>query len=241
MANRSNKSRLISKIIDSLTLKGVSSCQSQGDADYLISSIVLAHAENMTYHVVLVAKDTDILVMLLHSSKTENVFMQYDKDHIYNKYGHSIKIKMKRVVSHHILLIHAISGCDTVSAVYGVGKKKALAVLESGDWDVLDVFLKTNPNHDEVARAGEMFLIKLYGRKHTCKTLDKLRYVLYIQKMSKVSRKFQLQNLPPTSDAARFHSYRAYYAVQEWLGNAQDYVQQSCCTRNCFVNNIMWV
>ena len=43
---------------------------------------------------------------------------------------HSIKIKMNHVVLHHnILLIHAISGCDTVSAVYGVGKKKTLAGL----------------------------------------------------------------------------------------------------------------
>ena len=81
-----------------------------------------------------------------------------------------------------------------------------------GYWDVLNVFLETNPNHDEVARVGEM---------HTCKTLDKLRYVLCMQKMSKVYSKFQLQNLPPTSDAARFHSYRAYYAVQE-LGKAQN-------------------
>ena len=89
---------------------------------------------------------------------------------------HSNKIKMNPVVLHHILLILVISCCDTVSAVYGVGKKKALAVLENGDWDVLDVFLKTNPNHDEVVRAGEMFLIYLYG-KHTgtCKTLDKIR------------------------------------------------------------------
>ena len=100
------EARLISKIINSLTLKGVSSCQSQGDADYLISSIVLAHAENMTCSVVLVAKDTDLLVMLLHSSKTKNGFMQYDRDHIYNT--HSIKIKMNPVVLHHILLIHTI-------------------------------------------------------------------------------------------------------------------------------------
>ena len=62
-----------------------------------------------------------------------------------------------------------------MSAVYGVGKNKTLAVLEGGHWDVLNVFLKTNPNHDEVARAGEMFLIKSYTRKHKCKTLDKLR------------------------------------------------------------------
>ena len=40
--------------------------------------------------------------------------------------------------------------------------------------------------------------------------------------MSKVSSKSQLQNIPPTSDAARFHSYRGYYAVQEWLGKAQN-------------------
>ena len=131
---------------------------------------------------------------------------------------------MNLVVPHPILLIHVISGCDTVSAVYGMGKKRALDVLESGYWDVLNIFLRTNPSHNEVARAEEMFLIKSYGRKHTCKTLDKLRYVdlLCMQKMSKVSSKFLLQHLPPTSDAARFHSYRAYYVVQEWLGKAQD-------------------
>ena len=58
---------------------------------------------------------------------------------------------MNPVILHHILLIHAISNSDTVSAVYGVGKKKTLAVSESGHWDVLNVFLKTNPGHDEVS------------------------------------------------------------------------------------------
>ena len=99
-------------------------------------------------------------------------------------------------------------------------KKKTLAVLESGYWDVPNVFLKTNPNHDKVARAGEMFLIKSYRRKHICKTLEKLRNVLCMQKkyLANSSSKIFL----PTSDAARFHSYRADYAVQEWLGKAQD-------------------
>ena len=69
----------------------------------------------MTCPVVLVAKYTDLLVMLSHRSKTENVSRQHYKDYIYNI--HSIKIKMNPVILHHILLIHAISGCDTVSAV----------------------------------------------------------------------------------------------------------------------------
>ena len=43
--------------------------------------------------------------------------------------------------------------------------------------------------------------------------------------MQRVSRKsltsdgFLLESLPPTSSAAKLHSYRAYFAVQEWLGN----------------------
>ena len=44
----------------------------------------------------------------------------------------------------------------------------------------------------------------------------------YMQKIQQRSSEFQLRNIPLTSDAARFHSYRAYYPVQEWLGNAQD-------------------
>ena len=37
--------------------------------------------------------------------------------------------------------------------------------------------------------------------------------------MSKTSSTFQLQSLPPTSSAAKYHSLRIYYADQEWLGN----------------------
>ena len=48
-----------------MTLKGVSSYQIQGDVDYLISSIVLAHAANMTCPAVLVTEDTNLPVMLL--------------------------------------------------------------------------------------------------------------------------------------------------------------------------------
>ena len=36
------------------------------------------------------------------------------------------------------------------------------------------------------------------------------------------SGSFPLESLPPTSAASKFHSYRAFFAVQEWLGNALD-------------------
>ena len=41
----------------------------------------------------------------------------------------------------HLMFVHAISGCDTVSALYMKGKKIALEVLRScGDQDSLSIF-----------------------------------------------------------------------------------------------------
>lgn len=51
------------------------------------------------------------------------------------------------------------------------------------------------------------------------KTLDKLRYIKYMHKVGTKATSFQLQYIPPTSAAAKYHSYQAYFAVQEWLGN----------------------
>ena len=84
---------------------------------------------------------------------------------------------------------------------------------------MLDVFKQSNASADEIVRVGELFLLKLYKAKQSVTALDKLRYVQYMQKMSKISSTFQLQILPPTSAAAKYHSYRAYFTVQKWLGN----------------------
>ena len=120
-----------------------------------------------------------------------------------------------------MLAAHAISGCDTVSALFKVGKKKALKVLQQEDWQVLHVFKKPDAIHDEIAMAGEIFVLKLYNVNQLSTTLDELRFVLYMQKMKTSYNSFQLESLPPTSPAVKYHAYRAYYAVQEWLGNGR--------------------
>ena len=126
LANRNNKARIINKMMEGLEVEGVRCCQSVADADYLIASTTILKAGSMQFPVVLVGNDTDLLVMLIHGSKTKNVYMQFGKDSAYNV--HSIVQNLKSSVSRHILIAHAISGCDTVSALYGVGKKTAVAV-----------------------------------------------------------------------------------------------------------------
>ena len=69
-------------------LKGesVSCSQSVVDADYLTANTTILKAGSMQSPVVLVVNDTDLLVMfmLIHGSKTKNVYMQYAGDYIYN-------------------------------------------------------------------------------------------------------------------------------------------------------------
>ena len=65
-----------------------------------------------------------------------------------------------------------------------------------------------------------MFLLKLYGAVRLT-SLDNLCYILYTRSVSRssLSSGFKLESLPPTVAAAKFHSYRAYLAVQQWLWN----------------------
>ena len=94
--------------------------------------------------------------------------------------------------------IDAISGCDTVSALFKVGKKKSLKVLQQGDWQVITVFKKVDATHGKITRAGEMFVMKLCSANQLPVTLDGFRFVLYMQKMKTSSSSFQLESLPPT-------------------------------------------
>ena len=156
-----------------------------------------------------------------------NLYMQYSNNTIYSTY--SIRDDLPSDVRDYLLVAHAITGCDIVSAMYNVGKK-ALAVLENYECNFLDIFKENEATHDKIARAGEMFLLKPYNAKETCVSLDNLRFSSYrlTQMMKKTKKKrksssiasFKLECSPPTTAAAKYHAYRAYLAVQEWLGNS---------------------
>ncbi|KAG1680451.1 Angiotensin-converting enzyme [Nymphon striatum] len=74
--------------------------------------------------------------------------------------------------------------------------------------------------HDKVKRAGETFVLKRYGAS-SFESLDKYRHIAYKREIWRCSpsSSFQLASLPPTSAAAKKHSYRNYHTVQEWMGN----------------------
>ena len=93
-------------------------------------------------------------------------------------------------------------------------------MLQENDCTFLNIFETPDATQDQIWKAGEMF-----EGKDTGMSLDTFRYISYMG-MLKMSQKkvdssfgaFQLEALPPTSAAIKYHIHRTYFAVQEWLG-----------------------
>jgi hypothetical protein len=51
-------------------------------------------------------------------------------------------------------------------------------------------------------------------------TLNALRYQHFVKSITK--SQFTLTALPPTSDAARYHSLRTYHQIQLWFNNSKN-------------------
>ncbi|GBM03255.1 hypothetical protein AVEN_273975-1 [Araneus ventricosus] len=123
-----------------------------------------------------------------------------------------------------ILFIHAFSGYDTRSALFSHGKTKFCSLLEKNRHleEKIQVFFNFETTIDQMAEAGETFLIHLYGgnpRTSAC-DLNHSHYTLFTQSATKA--RSTLARLPPTVDAARFHALRSYLQKQKWLGHEKN-------------------
>ena len=174
-------------------------------------------------HTVVVGEDTDLLILLLYhlehhhwpvylgnsrSGTTQAKFWDIQK--VQDEIGSNI--------CQQLLFVHAISGCDTTSAVYGLGKAAFLkkAMKSASFREEAKKFRTSHCTKDTIEPAGEKVLVEVYGGRES-DTLNKLRHVKYNQKLSTCSTTFHPCNLPPTSSAAKFHSQRTYFQVQDWM------------------------
>ena len=114
-ANSTNVARLIDKLTTDLRRAGVLVKQDPVDADHLIVSTALTLAQTERKPVFVVGTGTDLLVMLISRSSSDtdihmlchrNILQLYNTDELQLYVG-----DMKQ----HLMFVHAISGCDTVS------------------------------------------------------------------------------------------------------------------------------
>ena len=129
----------------------------------------------------------------------------------------TLKKKLDPSLSEGLLFLHAISGCDTTSRPFGIGKvtvlKKYIALKSH-----VATFMNQASSKERIKEAGEKALLEIYGCP-SLQSIDAARVEKFQMKVAASSGYVAPEKLPPTSDAASFHSYRTYHQVQTWRGN----------------------
>ena len=206
-------------------ITGLRAHQENGDADYLIAQTAITNSK--TDDVVVISADTDILVLLIHladSTSCKNIFLTSSANRLSKSPPRVWDIfNAKQVlgidVCKNILEIHAFLGCDTTSRIHGIGKGVALKKFQSDEQfrANISVFSNSSATENDIAKAGESVICMFYGEKDNF-DLNELRYSTFCKKISTCRTAVLPENLPPTSESAKFHSMRVFHQVQTWKG-----------------------
>ena len=130
--------------------------------------------------------------------------------------------KTSRAVLQNLLLIHAWSGCDSTSAIYGHGKCAIIKIIQKFE-SVLScckTLADDAASYSHIASAGSQIFVKMYGRKPS-DNLDYLRYIKYMEYAATSTKTLQPEWLPPTERAAFIHSPRVHLQVMIWKSLGQ--------------------
>ena len=106
-------------------------------------------------------------------------------------------VNAKQHIMPSLVALHAISGCDTVPMMFGIGKVKSLKVVEKVP---LVHIGEVNAELEEVIDQEKRFLAKCYGQVET--SSSKNRRTIWINKTDgakKTAKPPALQSLPRSS------------------------------------------
>ena len=180
-ANALNKADFIQLLSSCLHNEGFIIIQADADADTDIVATALREAACQK-SVAVAADDTDILILLVHHLKdymNDIVLVSQNRNKVTKQCNqvsiHEVQRAVGRQVSRQLLAIHAIGGCDTTSAVFGIGKETILKRLTAGMQFVgcTDTLQNHLATVDEVVSSGLQLMIGLYGGK-TDQSINKL-------------------------------------------------------------------
>ena len=173
---------------DKLGLSGVNVLHAKGDADYLIVMTSIESAKHR--NIVLIGEDTDLLVLLLHHSTgiKNYLFMQSE-----SKVSKATTTKLFNInilcdklgtdICESILFLHAFSGCDITSRIYGVSKSAVLSLFVKNESFRLGsrMFYGSIASRDNIIQEGEQCALLVYKARHH-ESLASVRLRIFNQK-----------------------------------------------------------
>ena len=79
----------------------------------------------------------------------------------------------------------------------------------------VEVFDSVSSTQEDIESAGEKALVAIYNGKKEEK-LDTLHLTRYCKKVTKSLKQVEPKSIPPTSSAAKYHSYRVFFQICQW-------------------------
>ena len=138
------------------------------EADYIIPQQVESAIQNGSKVVKVVCADTDVFVLLcaMYANRgwwEAEVYMEDFK-------GEKNMISIRQTVEKHcdlvnsLISVHALTGCDTVPMMVGIGKTKSINIVSKQPLKFLG---QTNADITSVLQEGKSFVAQCYGLNET--------------------------------------------------------------------------
>ena len=175
----------------------------------------------MASRIIIRADDTDVLVLLLfYSAKgclAPEVYMHaaHTGKIITRKLFipvHTIAAKLGERFCLCLPALHSLTGCDTTSAIYKLGKRTAYKTLQENEEKSKALSTLSEMSIREAVEISRTLLLLMYRKKDRgCKTLDELRYKLFSDLAANM--------LPRTEDSFCYHVMHCLYQTKLWCNS----------------------
>ncbi|KAJ8866340.1 hypothetical protein PR048_032183 [Dryococelus australis] len=167
LSNENNKTLFVTLLRIDHEASNIITKQAEEDADVLI--VTTAESLASEYETVLiVGEDIDLLDVIAGTSpETNNVYLRKPgRCNSPNVFYSSSSFNYDS--AENVLLLHAISGCDTTSNVFGFGKNKFCNLFQRNPLllKIAQEFTGPDTTTADVSEAGERILVVLYGGDH---------------------------------------------------------------------------
>lgn len=216
------ESRQVTKRITAESIADVrelSSSQTEADTRMILHA-VNANSRISSGRLIVQTPDTDVLVLLVYYFEKMDAFKECwmetgssTKTLDLRRYipVHEIAVALGSALCEALPCIHALTGCDTVSSFFGIGKKTALNSAQAlAKSDPLRLKAIGNATVD----TSRYFAVALYDPKCKFKgsheSLNKLRYNLAAK------RNVPIAKLPPSEPSFEQHILRASWQTKTW-------------------------
>ena len=180
LLNPKNKARFIGLATTHLKEIGCTVVKADGDADLLVAKEAVKYG--ITTDTTVIAEYTDILVLLLYHISNEvqfNITFKSDKSNCKRLFDIlECRKFLGEEVCNSLPFLHAITGCDTTSSLFNIGKlttfKKLIGIKALRD--IANTFTERGQPHSNIEKLGESAIKLLYGCKNVEKPLNQIRY-----------------------------------------------------------------